>query len=100
MITKYREMCMCCGKRKEEVHHLLFGKDRQNADDDGLTMPLCEKCHKGAIKQHDRIHGNPRAEDLSKMLGEAMFIATYNRSDQEVERIKDIFMKRYGRNYL
>ena len=60
------------------MHHLLFGSDRQLADKYGLMIPLCASCHNGCewgvIGQ---IHDNPRAEDLSKMLGQAIWEKNY-----------------------
>lgn len=54
-----------------------------------------------AVKPVDKIHDNPVAEKLSKMLGQAIFERDYillNKADGEEAR--NVFMARYGRNYL
>lgn len=61
------------------------------ADEDGLVIPMCHKHHNmGALTE--RIHDNPMAEKLSKMLGQAIWESRYG--DREA------FRKRYGKSYL
>ena len=92
IVTKYKDICIFCGKEAECQHHLIFGRGlRDLAEDDGLKVPSCNKCHNmGSIPQ--RVHENPMAEKLSKMLGQAIWEKNYG--DREA------FRKRYGRSYL
>lgn len=85
------KLCWFCGREAECEHHLIFGSGlRSLAEQDGLKVPSCNKHHNmGAIKE--RIHDNPAAEKLSKMLGQAIFEQTHSREE---------FIKRYGRSYL
>ena len=73
------EFCVLCGRRyATHNHHLITGTSgRSFADKFGLTIHICDQCHNGAVLPEDRIHGNPRAEDLSKMLGQAIFEKNY-----------------------
>lgn len=95
MITEYKENCVICGKRAEEVHHLVFGRGiRELADKDGLTCPLCRKCH------HE-IHYNSTCAKMSKIIGQLEFEKNYiddGRASKELAR--EQFRKRYGRSYL
>lgn len=94
--------CEICGRNDECTHHLIFGANRRLADEDGLTIRLCNSCHNMAVKQSERVHGNIIAENLSKKLGQALwereYIAKYE-ADIQIEA-REAFMKRYGRSYL
>lgn len=94
--------CDICGIRYAEcTHHLIFGSSRRKlADADGLTLDLCNECHNMSVRVADRIHDNPIAEALSKMLGQALYERNYYRGDRAEEEARKVFIKRYGRNYL
>lgn len=75
IVTEYDNICTFCGRQAEAEHHLIFGTaGRELSDKDGLKVPICNNCHNMGDKLH-RIHDNPMAERLSKMLGQAMFEA-------------------------
>ena len=92
IVTEYTDICFFCQHPSECEHHLIFGNGlRDLADEDGLKVPSCNKHHNmGQISE--RIHDNPMAEKLSKMLGQAVWESHYGTREQ--------FMKRYGKNYL
>jgi len=92
IVTEYKDICFFCGALAECEHHLLFGSGtRQLADKDGLKVPSCNKCHNmGQI--NERIHENPMAEKLSKMLGQAIYESKIGTREE--------FRKRYGKSYL
>lgn len=92
IVTKHTDICYFCQKPKECEHHLIFGNgQRKLSEEDGLKIPLCHKHHNmGSVTE--RIHGNPMAEKLSKMLGQAIWEKHYG--DRES------FRKRYGKSYL
>lgn len=108
IITNYENISAFSGAPKECDHHCVFGRGlREKADDDGLWIPLTHKEHnmssKGTINQ---IHGNPAAENLSKMLGqmawEKHWIAEKYAlpfSDIEAEA-REAFRARYGQSWL
>lgn len=92
IITDYKDICFFCGRPAEGEHHLLFGNGKRRlAEEDGLKIPICNQCHTLGVVT-GRIHDNPMAEKLSKMLGQALY-ETRIGSRQE-------FMKRYGKSYL
>lgn len=92
IVTEYKDICFFCGAPAECEHHLLFGSGtRQLADKDGLKVPSCNKCHNmGRI--NERIHENPMAEKLSKMLGQAIYECKIGTREE--------FRRRYGKSYL
>ncbi len=92
IVTEYIDICLFCGRPAECEHHLIFGNGlRKLADGDGLKVPSCNKCH-NMDQINDRIHDNPMAEKLSKMLGQAIWESRYG--DRKA------FRKRYGKSYL
>jgi hypothetical protein len=92
IVTEYKEICFFCGRPAEGEHHLIFGTaGRELAEKDGLKVPTCNKCHNmGRITE--RIHDNPMAEKLSKMLGQAIY-------EKEIGT-REEFRRRYGKSYL
>ena len=92
IVTEYENICFFCGKTAECEHHLVFGRGiRQLAEEDGLKVPSCHACHNiGEVKS--RIHDNPMAEKLSKMLGQAVF-------EKEIGS-REEFRKRYHKSWL
>lgn len=124
IVTEYPKICCICGKTVEAEHHLIFGTaGRQLSEKDGLKIPICNNCHNTG-KATMRIHGNPVAERLSKMLGQAIWERQwilekeadmandlageldFVEFDYGTEVIKTMqearenFRKRYGRSYL
>lgn len=45
IITKDLEHCYLCGNKKQELHELIEGKNRQASMKYGLVIPICRKCH-------------------------------------------------------
>ena len=110
ILTNNMDFCIFCGRPMTEIHHLIFGSERKKADEDGLFVPICSECHTfGHIETGftiaSRVHDNPRAEDLSKMLGQMAYekniykayYDTINESREDIARAA--FLKRY-RGYL
>lgn len=65
------DLCAICGRPKQANHHLIFGRGfKTEADEDGLTIPICNYCHNMADTRASQIHDNSMAEKLSKALGE------------------------------
>jgi len=114
-VTAFNEYSAFSGSPAECQHHLIFGRGLHNlADEDGLIIGLLNKEHNmsstGTINQ---IHGNPVAEKLSKMLGQAIWERNYligqlelpfEGKEESFDRIsgecRAAFMARYGRSYL
>jgi len=100
IITKYTKNCMFCGKPCHTEHHFVFGRGIRNlADEDGIKGPACDECHTIG-KLSDRIHDNPMAEKLSKMLGQLAFEKSKVAIGMTEDEAREAFRKRYGRSYL
>lgn len=110
IVTEYPEICIFCGRQAEAEHHLIFGTaGRELSEKDGLKIPVCNNCHNMGQKLC-RIHENPMAERLSKMLGQAIWEKEWISANgsyvgmpdtqQESKKAREAFRKRYGRSYL
>lgn len=77
IVTDYPEICFICGRPSEAEHHLVFGTaGRELSEKDGLKVPVCNNCHNmGEILM--RIHGNPMAERMSKIIGQLAWEKEY-----------------------
>lgn len=84
IITDYMEYCLICGKPRTDVHHVLIGSDKHNADLDGLFIPICRECH-------NFIHQHPQAVVMSKIIGQLAY---------EKEHTRNEFRARYRHSYL
>ena len=86
------KMCAICGvKNNLHLHHIIFGKNRKKADEDGLTIWLCYEHHEGT----NGIHGKNghKLDMILKQKSEECWLRHYNKT-------KEDFIKRYGKNYL
>lgn len=106
-VTKYTEYCIFCGKKATQTHHLIFGTSgRAFADKFGLLLPICPSCHNMGEFATDMIHGNPKAERLSKMLGQAIWEKNYymdlffNLNRDVEDEARERFIEMNGESYL
>ena len=37
--------CYVCGRRADEMHHVMHGSDKKLSERMGLMVPLCRECH-------------------------------------------------------
>ena len=110
ILTEYMSISAFSQRAAECIHHLVFGSGkRELADKDGLILPLTNDEHNmGQIC--DRIHGNPAAEKLSKMLGQVAWESCYlakklaevtgDSVSDLMSEAREAFRKRYGQSYL
>ena len=97
---EYRMYCAFCGRPCETEHHLIFGRGlRQLSEEDGLKLTVCDLCHVSG-QNRERIHNNPMAEKLSKMLGQMAYEKERAFEGMGREAARESFQKRYGRSYL
>lgn len=93
MITEYADYCILCNKPRTAIHHCVFGVGRRNlADEDGLTMPLCDSCHK-AIHQG-------KMQTLSKIIGQLLYERNKCAEGMTTEEARESFLRRYRGSYL
>lgn len=108
ILTNYTELSAFSAHVKECDHHLISGSGlRKLADEDGLILPLTNDEHNtGSIT--NRIHDNPAAEKLSKMLGQVAYEKEFYRTtlealqeiDEGEDPAREVFRERYGISYL
>jgi len=108
ILTTYTELSAFSTRIKECDHHLISGSGlRKLADEDGLILPLTNDEHNtGSIT--NRIHDNPAAEKLSKMLGQVAYEKEFYRTtlealqeiDEGEDPAREVFRERYGISYL
>lgn len=104
IITRYEGLSVMSGLPRECRHHLIFGGAgrREKAEEDGLWIPLTHKEHNMATHRSEQIHGNPRAEFLSKLAGQLAFEKEYYRRQLctgEQDPAREVFRDRYGESY-
>lgn len=91
IVTDYPEICFICGRPSEAEHHLVFGTaGRELSEKDGLKVPVCNNCHNmGEILK--RIHGNPMAERMSKIIGQLAWEKEYalQKADELFDKMED-----------
>ena len=93
---RYKDYCFFCGTPVTNgEHHLLFGRSRKLAEEDGLKVPTCDNCHLIG-KLLERIHDNPMAEKLSKMLGQAFYERNECAKGATIDEAREKFRRRYG----
>lgn len=94
-------ICEMCGRPANCTHHLIFGTGlRKLADEDGITMELCNDCHTSAYRICDRIHDNPMAEKFSKILGQERWEKKQIIAGRTEQQARDLFIARYGRSWI
>ena len=119
ILTEYLEICVICGRQSEAEHHLVFGTyGRELSEKDGLKIPICNNCHNmGEVIR--KIHGNPMAEKLSKIIGQLAWEKEYalqkadefgriineNEKEDSIKKIintgaRESLRKRYGCSFL
>ena len=95
MITNYTDYCILCGRPKEHTHHLVWGNSkRQLADADGLTVPLCERCHN---MMH---HSTKQMQVMSHIVGQLYFERNKCADGMTPEEAREEFRTRYSISYL
>ena len=100
IVTDIKEYCFFCGRPADCNHHLIFGtSNREVADQDGVTVPICNECHNTG-KVTGRIHDNPMAEKLSKMLGQLAWENRHIEAGMHPEMARELFRKRYGKSFV
>lgn len=100
ILTDNKNCCFFSTRSADCKHHLIFGtSNRKLAEEDGLKVPISNYCHNmGPIEE--RIHNNPMAEKLSKMLGQAIWEKQKVSEGYSLEEARNAFRKRYSKSWL
>ena len=84
-----KNYCFVCGRKAVHRHHVLYGKDRQFAEDFGLFCWLCWDCHEGTNGVHGK-NGSSLSKAL-KQIAQRCFETIYGH---------ELWMEKVGKNYL
>lgn len=84
--------CFLCGVwTRTEEHHLIHGSGRrQLAEEDGLKVDLCCKCHRIGPKA---VHNNPQLDRKLQAYGQRMWMENTGGTVAD-------FIQRYGKSYM
>ncbi len=63
VFTDDLEHCIVCEKKKEHLHEIFFGTNRQNSMRYGFVLPLCSSCH-------SEMHRNREWQDYWHKIGQ------------------------------
>lgn len=88
VFTDDLEHCYLCGKPREHLHEIIYGKNRINSIKYNFVIPLCANHHTGK----DGIHFNKDLDLYYKRLCQIYF---ENNIGNRIE-----FIKIFGRSYL
>lgn len=93
-ITEYTKYCTLCGTPTNVLHHLCYGgANRKLSDEDGLVIPLCEKCH-------GEVHHNGTAGRMSKIIGQLAYELNEVATEGEIKDAREKYRRRYGLSHL
>lgn len=84
IITNNMEVCILCGRKKDHIHEIFFGRNRINSMKYGLCIPLCNECH-------TRMHKDTKLQGSYHKIGQNRFNRHYSNLD---------FMEIFKINYL
>lgn len=84
ILTNDLSYCYLCGKPKNHLHEVFFGKNRVNSMKWGCVVPLCAYCHS---KVHSQVHLDLKLKKLTQ----SAFMKAYEGVD---------FLSIFHKNYL
>ena len=86
-IIDTKKRCYVCGSTLNlHLHHIWFGKNRNNADADGLTCYLCWVHHEGTYGVHGK--GGHKLDEKLKKIAQDKWCKYYDKGP-------DDFINRY-----
>ena len=84
VLTSDLETCYICGNRKQHIHEVFEGRNRQKSMIYGFCLPLCFQCHY-------KIHNDREMAIYYKKICQKEF---------EKKNTREEFIKIFRRNYL
>ena len=76
ILTNDLDHCIICHSKKEHLHEVFYGKNRQNSMKYGCVIPLCQTCH-------FEMHRNKEWQDYWHIVAQKRFMEYYNKSVDE-----------------
>lgn len=83
IFTEDLEHCIICGKKRDNLHEVFFGRNRQLSIKYGLVIPLCIECHQ-------EMHRNIELQEVWHEKGQVAFERAYPKLN-----FVNIFRKNY-----
>ncbi len=83
ILTDDLEHCIICGKKRDNLHEVFFGRNRQLSIKFGLVIPLCLECHR-------EMHRNKELQEVWHEKGQVAFERAYPKLN-----FVNIFRKNY-----
>lgn len=74
ILTNDLTRCYVCGKTKDHLHEIFFGKNRVNSMIYGCVVPLCFTCH-------NKVHNNHQLDIILKQKAQIKFEELYPNLD-------------------
>lgn len=87
ILTKDLSHCLICGKYRNSLHEIYFGKNRVNSMKWGCVAPLCYECHQGS----KGVHNNHELDIMLKQMCQKKFMEVYPDVD---------FLSIFHKNYI
>ena len=84
IITNNLEKCYLCFSKKEDLHEVIEGKNRQVSMQYGLVIPICRKCH-------EKVTNDKTLQEKLHKVGQKVFEKHYKTEN---------FIQVFGKNYL
>ena len=82
-----KDCCYICGQYATETHHCIHGTaNRRLADEDGLTVRLCNRCHR-------LLHDQGNFDRELQRIAQKNWMEHYGKTVEE-------WRERYGKSYL
>lgn len=74
LFTDDLDHCIICGRKKEHIHEVFYGRNRKNSMIYKLCVPLCCDCHR-------KMHSDTNLQEQYHKKGQALFNETYPELD-------------------
>lgn len=99
ILNTQKYICYRCGKYGQtEKHHVMSGTaNRRLSEEDGLYVYLCHTCHN---EPPNGVHFNKKTMDWLRNKGQRAYECKMIQEGMSPSEAREMFMKRYGKNYL
>ena len=77
ILTNNLEKCFFCSNKKEELHEIFRGRNRQKSIKYGLIIPICSECHKKITLKRDKNLENYAKKIFIKKYSKELFIKEF-----------------------
>ena len=85
VFTDDLDHCIICKRKKEHLHEIFFGSNRQKSMQYGFVIPLCHECH-------IEMHRNKEWQEYWHVKGQKYW-------ERDIDT-REEFIKTFGKNYL